>query len=603
MGSTSRRTIAFSSLRPKLLASSLVLVLAPGAVFGAIAISDGRRALAEAVGRQLSEHARSVADALAAGVGARFADLRTFARQDLMREIRIRDLDKRISAFLVSVRGGDDAVVELRVVDPTGRVVAATDPGSIGAIAELDVGRGAIGDGASLRGPLAPAAGTRKVLELSVPIPDPDRADVFLGRLTARYDWARETDAAARSRSDLLEIGLAADVLIVDAGGVVIGGATREDSATPVGSDLHAARWATADASRITAGSGFVVERSPRTLVGYSRLREGGPPWTVLVAEPLARALAPVRAMTIRLAVALAAVLAVALLSAGVLADRLARPLRALTRATEDLSRGQRSIPIVTTRSRDEIGQLATAFNHMATELRRAQSEVLEAAKFAFVGELAAGVAHEVRTTLGVLRSSTQILQPSLGARDAEAAELIQIMLDEIDHLDGVITQLLDLGRPRELVIEAVRLADVVFRAADFVEAQARGKQVTIRRIAASADVVALCDEGQIYQVALNLLVNAVQVLPPGGTVEIALLPRRGDAVGFEVRDDGPGIPEAIREKIFLPFFTRREGGIGLGLTFVRRVIQEHKGRLSIESRVGAGSVFRVELPAADVSR
>lgn len=602
MRSTSRRTIAVSSLRTKLLASSLVLVLAPGVMFGAIAISDGRRALTDAVGRQLSEHARSVADALSAAVNARFADLRTFARQDLMREIRIRDLDKRISAFLASVRGDDDAIVELRVIDPQGRVVAASDPGSIGEIAELDVGPRSRHD-AALRGPLSLPTAAGKVLELTVPIPDPDRADVSLGRLTALYDWGRETGAAARIRTDLLEIGLAADVLIVDAGGAVIGGATREDSATPIGSNLRAAGWATADASRTTAASGFVVERAPRTLVGYSRLRERGPSWTVLVAEPLARALAPVHAMTIRLAVALAAVLAVALLSAGVLADRLARPLRALTRATEELSRGEGSVPMVSTRSRDEVGQLATAFNHMAMELRRAQSEVLEAAKFAFVGELAAGVAHEVRTTLGVLRSSTQILQPSLGARDAEAAELIQIMLDEIDHLDGVVTQLLDLGRPRELMIESVRLADVVFRAADFVEAQARGKQVTIRRVAAPRDVVARCDEGQIYQVALNLLVNAVQVLAPGGTVEIALLPRRGDTVGFEVRDDGPGIPEEMREKIFLPFFTRREGGIGLGLTFVRRVIQEHKGRLAIESRVGGGSVFRVELPAAEESR
>jgi two-component system sensor histidine kinase HydH len=388
-------------------------------------------------------------------------------------------------------------------------------------------------------------------------------------------------------------------VLIADASGIVIGGAVRDDTPTPIGVDLRAARWITADATRSVAPVGFVVEHAPRTLVGYTRMHEGSPSWTVLVAQPLARALAPVHAMTIRLGIALATVLAAALAFAGVLADRLARPLRALTRATQELSRGERSVPLVSTRSRDEVGELATAFNQMSTELRRAQSEVLEAAQFALVGELAAGVAHEVRTTLGVLRSSAQILQPSLGTRDAEAAELIQIMLDEIDHLDGVVTQLLDLGRPRALMVESVRLVDVVFRAADFVEAQARGKRVVIRRVASCGDVVARCDEGQIYQVALNLLVNAVQMLPPGGAVEIAFL-TKDRLVGFEVRDDGPGIPEEMREKIFLPFFTRREGGIGLGLTFVRRVIQEHKGKLSVESTVGAGSVFRVELPAAE---
>ena len=103
-----------------------------------------------------------------------------------------------------------------------------------------------------------------------------------------------------------------------------------------------------------------------------------------------------------------------------------------------------------------------------------------------------------------------------------------------------------------------------------------------------------------MYEVALNLIVNAVQVVPTGGEVALIMLPKSGGFVGFEVRDNGPGIPEDIRQKIFLPFFTRREGGIGLGLTVVQRVIQEHKGKLSVESIVGAGSVFRVELPAAE---
>ncbi len=578
-------------------------MLVPGAIFGAIAISDGRRALTEAVGRQLSEHARSAADSLSAAIDAHFADLRTFARQDLMREIRIRDLDKHISAFLASVKQGDESIVELRVIDLQGHVVAASDPSSIGEIAELDAGARPRTDSESLRGPLSTATAPGKVLELAVPIPDPDHGQGSVGRLIALYDWTRETEVASRIRKNMREIGLEAEVLIADASGVVIGGAVRENTPTPIGVDLRAARWITTDANRSAAPSGFIVEHAPRTLVGYTRLHDGSPSWTVLVAQPLVRALAPVHAMTIRLGIALATVLAAALAFAGVLADRLARPLRALTRATQVLSRGGRSVPLVSTRSRDEVGQLATAFNRMSTELRRAQSEVLEAAKFAFVGELAAGVAHEVRTTLGVLSSSAQILRPSLGQRDAEAAELIQIMLDEIDHLDGVVTQLLDLGRPRALMIEPVRLADAVFRAADFVEAQARGKRVTIRRVASPGDVVALCDEGQIYQVALNLLVNAVQMLAPGGAVEIALVPRKDDMVGFEVRDDGPGIPAEMQEKIFLPFFTRREGGIGLGLTFVRRVIQEHRGRLSVESTVGQGSVFRVTLPAAGGSR
>jgi two-component system sensor histidine kinase HydH len=281
------------------------------------------------------------------------------------------------------------------------------------------------------------------------------------------------------------------------------------------------------------------------------------------------------------------------------LANRVARPLRELTLATRELSSGELPAAPIATRSRDEVGQLTAAFNQMSVDLQRAQNELLEAAKFAFVGELAAGVAHQVRNTLGVLHSSAQILQPSLGARDSEAAELIQIMLDEIERLNEIVTQLLNLGRPRDLVLDRTPLRDVVFRAADFAEPQARAKSVTMRR-EGDETTMALCDEGRIYQVALNLIINAIQVVPTGGEVTVVMLPRSRGFVGFEVRDNGPGIPEGVRQKIFLPFFTMREGGIGLGLTVVRRVVQEHKGRLSVESVVGAGSVFRVELPAAE---
>ena len=110
-----------------------------------------------------------------------------------------------------------------------------------------------------------------------------------------------------------------------------------------------------------------------------------------------------------------------------------------------------------------------------------------------------------------------------------------------------------------------------------------------------------LCDPELIYQVALNLLVNAVQILPDGGSIEISLLPARGGYAGFEVRDDGPGMTDEVRARIFEPFFTRREGGAGLGLTFVQRVVQEHHGRVWVESELGRGTVFRVDLPVLEI--
>ena len=256
-------------------------------------------------------------------------------------------------------------------------------------------------------------------------------------------------------------------------------------------------------------------------------------------------------------------------------------------------------MPVVRTRLRDEVGELAEAFNQMTIDLRRAETQLLDAEKFAFVGEVAAGIAHEVRTTLGVLRSSAQLLQPRLESEGGEAAELVHIMLEEVQRLDAVVTELLTLGRPRALALEVRRLSEPVFRAVEFAAPQARGKGVGIKKIAAEQESLTLCDEEQMYQVALNLLVNAIEVLPAGGTVTVAMCGDGDGFAGFEVHDDGPGIPEAIRERIFQPFFTQREGGTGLGLTFVQRVVHEHKGRISVHSDVGRGSVFRVLLPIA----
>jgi two-component system sensor histidine kinase HydH len=574
-----------------------LIVAVPGGLFGWIAISDGRHALTETVGRQLAAEARSGADALASTLDAEFSDLRTFARQDLMREIRIGDLDKRISGFLVAVKRGDASILELDVTDSAGRIVAASDPSSIGRTDSRLAGASPAPPGESFRGPFE--SGAKRALELAVPIPDPDRGGSPIGRLTALYDWARQTKALDQIRRDLRDMGLEADIVVSDGSGVVIGGAVEPGTRTPIGSSLRSAGWMTLDDARGGAPSGFAVERAAKALVGYSAMPGGTPPWTILAVQPLSRALWPVHAMTVRLGIGLAAALAAALGLAVLLANRVARPLRELTLATRELSSGELPAAPIATRSRDEVGQLTAAFNQMSVDLQRAQNELLEAAKFAFVGELAAGVAHQVRNTLGVLHSSAQILQPSLGARDSEAAELIQIMLDEIERLNEIVTQLLNLGRPRDLVLDRTPLRDVVFRAADFAEPQARAKSVTMRR-EGDETTMALCDEGRIYQVALNLIINAIQVVPTGGEVTVVMLPRSRGFVGFEVRDNGPGIPEGVRQKIFLPFFTMREGGIGLGLTVVRRVVQEHKGRLSVESVVGAGSVFRVELPAAE---
>lgn len=588
MASTAAPPRVFS-LRAKLALLAAVLVLVPAAVYGVISLSSSRAALTHVIGRQLAEEARSGAARLAGVLRADHDRLRGLAAQDVMREIRIADLDKRIAGLLVSVQRGCEACAGLAVLDAGGHVVAASHPGWLGKAA--DALPGGAGSGGVIEGPLR-GQGEPALLRFTVPVPDPDKRDASLGWLIALMDWERELAVLADERASLLSVGLDVDVLVLDAQGVVIGGAGRAAGPWRLGQRVAA--------GRLGEPGEQMTDEADGMLLGQARLGQGLPRWTVVVATPLEEAHAPARRMAQQLATALAATLAVALALALLAARRATLALTELTDAARAVGRGERPAGAVTVRSSDEIGILAEAFNRMAADLKRAERELVDAAKFSFVGELASGVAHEVRTPLGVLRSSAQILERSLAVTDDESRELLRMLRDEVDRIERVVSSLLNLGRPREKRIESAPLGPILARAIAFVEPQAREKQLVVVPLAAQRDVPVACDPELVYQVVLNLLVNAMQILPSGGRIETRLLPPAAGQAGFEVRDNGPGMTEEVRARIFEPYFTRREGGTGLGLTFVQRVVQEHRGRVAVDSAPGIGTTFRIWLPLGE---
>lgn len=584
----SATTLPSLSIRTKLLLLVASVVLIPGAVYGLVAVVSSRAALARATGLQLVGEAQNAADRLATALRSERDALTSAAHQDVMREIRIGDLDKRISSFLASLQRGCAACVDLMALDGRGRVVAASQPALIGRVTEAPTGA------ALIEGPFDDPEYGRPTLRLTAPIADPEAPATALGTLVALLDWERVTAITERTRTNLGRAGIDADVLVLDEHATVVGGAAR-----PAG------QWQRGDTVRLTVWSGpesapaAGVDNAAGVLLGRVRLPDDLPAWTVLVAEPLSEAFAPVRRMAGILGGALGLTLVLALAAALAAARRATRPLAELTAAALEVGRGA-PVPTVTVRTGDEIGALAAAFNRMASDLGRAERRLADAAKFAFVGELAAGVAHEVRTPLGVLRSATQLLERTLHAPDEESRELLHMLRDEVDRIERVVSGLLELGRPRELRLESAPLGQILWRAADLVGVQARERAITIVRHPCDPDPRVTCDPELIYQLVLNLLVNAVQILPAGGRVELALLPPHDGGAAFEVRDDGPGIPADLRASLFQPFATRREGGIGLGLTFVQRVVLEHHGRLTVTDGPTGGTVFRIELALAE---
>ena len=231
------------------------------------------------------------------------------------------------------------------------------------------------------------------------------------------------------------------------------------------------------------------------------------------------------------------------------------------------------------------------------SEIKALTEQLIRADRLAAMGELTAGVAHEVRNPLGVIRASVQLLEDAEcdPARISEAAAVVK---QEIDRLDKVIKALLDFGRPSKPTfivssMEAV-LEDVVL----FTKRFATQSNVTIETDFAPNMPGVSADPDQLKQVFLNLVTNAVQVMEEtGGTINISTK-AQGDFVEVQIQDDGPGIPPENLGRVFDPFFSTRDDGTGLGLTMVHRIVDDHGGHIEVESGP-EGTTFRVSLPAA----
>jgi len=568
------------SLRGKLFVFAALLVLAPGLLLGVLADRSARDSLQRVIGRQLESEARHTADRLSVLLRSERSTLQSFAHQDLMREVRVADLDKRIAQALSTLRDGSPVRLDYVVVDARGRPVAASSPERL---RDTESASSLARVGTEYTRPMRLGAAT--TLAIATPIPDPDGGAEALGSLVGLLDWSHLTRVLEGVREDLASRDIVASLRIVDEGDRALG------VVGPV---------AEVDFP-VTEGAGFAVDEAANGwIVGWAPLDPEVAPWRLLVYQPLAHALAPARALTRRLAVTMAVALAAALVLATLSARRVVRPLSELTDAIRGMAGGDFGGARVPVRSDDEVGVLARSFNQMASDLERAQRDLVEAEKFAFVGELASGVAHEVRTSLGVLRSSAQMLEQAIArAPEPQVPELVDMIRDEVGRLSRVVDDLLTLDRPRALHLERTPLSAPLCRAADFVEPQAAEKRVKVSVHRAEADPVVCCDREALQHVCVNLLVNSVQCLEPGGRIDLEIGLRRGASAGFRVSDDGPGVPEELRARIFEPFMTGRDTGVGLGLTFVKRVVHEHGGRISVGDSESGGACFEVWLPLA----
>lgn len=262
----------------------------------------------------------------------------------------------------------------------------------------------------------------------------------------------------------------------------------------------------------------------------------------------------------------------------------------------EQYMRLRRRLEARATELRSQSRELAQSFE----ELRAAQSELVRKEQLAAVGELSAVVAHEVRNPLAIISNAVATLRrPDVA--DGDRATLLGILDEETVRLNHIVGDLLSYARPVRLERREVMIGEILERALVLAE---RDPDIIVERARAEErDVDAvLGDPGLLRQVMENLITNAVQAMPSGGhlTVAVAACEHEGHP-GVEVRfeDTGEGMNTAVRRRALDPFFTTRPRGTGLGLAIVARIIDAHGGKLHIDSTAGAGTVVRVNLPCA----
>jgi two-component system sensor histidine kinase PilS (NtrC family) len=234
------------------------------------------------------------------------------------------------------------------------------------------------------------------------------------------------------------------------------------------------------------------------------------------------------------------------------------------------------------------------------TELRRTENELKQKDRLAAIGRLAAGVAHEIRNPLASISGSIELLKSGPpGSADNE--KLMSIVLLEVDRLNQMIADLLAYARPRAPELQDVDLLGLLDETLRVFQ-QDRSQSNVTARISPEPGCVARVDPNQIRQVVWNLLRNAAEAMPQGGEIAVRLL-QGNDGVGFEVGDSGQGIAAEDLERVFDPFFTTKDAGTGLGLATVHRIVEDHRGRVEVESSSGKGTRVRVWLPAAGQAR
>jgi signal transduction histidine kinase len=278
------------------------------------------------------------------------------------------------------------------------------------------------------------------------------------------------------------------------------------------------------------------------------------------------------------------------------------KPLSILKEEMEKVRAGDLKVR-VEPRKNDEIGELSRCFNLMVENLNKAQMKIKElhryqmekASHLASLGELAAGLAHEIKNPIAGIKSSVEIIYQKTPSENPEKMIFLEI-LKQTDLIYMIIQDLLNYAKPKPLSCGPVDINHIVSHAIKLAEPHIKNKKIDIDFKPLSGDTVFLLDENKIQEVLLNLILNSIKAIEQKGQITLTVAEQK-DELTISIADTGRGIQPEHLKKVFSPFFTTSRGGTGLGLSICLRIIEEHRGSIKVYSQLGEGTEFIIKIP------
>lgn len=545
------------SIKQLLLLAFLLAGLLPAMLVSFLSFYQTRTVLKQEITRDMQTLSTAVANDIERMMFERLRNVQSWSQLSIMQELKVGDIDKRLSIFLDGLAHSYGSIYNaIYVEDLQGNIIASSNAQKIG---QQHVNKPLWFTASLSDKPLTISKIEQNVLAISEEIID-ENTNIPMGKLVVEFNWNTVQDAL----NNVIKKSTAAALL--DNEGNVLAATTN---------------WETIQAGHGMKATSQLSQQSP---VAH---------WQVRVEKLHSVAVAPVHKLGYIFLGLLAATLLLAAVLVRPIAHAITHPLMQLTQFVKGFALQTQAKPPQS--GPPEVRELGAAFETMTEDLAKSQENLTRAAKLAVVGEMAAAMSHEVRTPLGILRSSADVLKREKSLSE-EGKEVLSFIGDETERLNKLVSTLIDAARPRLPAFTEVNLTQLIANTIAMLRSQAQAKHITITFDDKVQPVTASIDADQMTQVMMNLIMNAIQVLPEDGKI-LVLLKQVGHQAVIEVMDDGEGITAEHQTQIFEPFFTKRAGGVGLGLAVVRQVVQSHGGEISYQKSQMNGAQFTIVLP------